>query len=163
MICDGHGLPFSFRLTPGQAHELPQAEPLLRDLPRPPQWVVADKGYAANSFRELIWNLGSKPAVPTKSNEAPVDCPAWIYNNRHLIENAWAKLKAAAGLILPANLHAAPPSAVPLQAPWRSPEMATRLVSAGRRRRPFRVDRSPPRPDAGGLRIPARRRRRRAG
>ena len=93
MICDGRGLPLAFRLTPGQAHELPEAEPLLRGLPRPPRWVVADKGYSANRFRELIWDLGAKPAIPTKSNEAQVDCPSWIYNNRHLVENAWAKLK----------------------------------------------------------------------
>ena len=37
--------------------------------------------------------MGSRPAVPTRSNEAPVRCPAWIYNNRHQIENAWARLK----------------------------------------------------------------------
>ena len=29
MICDGRGLPIAFRLVPGQAHELPQAGPLL--------------------------------------------------------------------------------------------------------------------------------------
>ena len=93
MICDGRGLPIAFRLVPGQAHELPQAGPLLADLPRAPGWVVADKGYAAHSFREAIWDMGSRPAIPAKSNEAPVTCPAWIYNNRHRIENAWAHLK----------------------------------------------------------------------
>ena len=55
--------------------------------------MVADKGYAAHTFREAIWDMGSRPAVPTKSNEAPVHCPDWIYNNRHQIENAWARLK----------------------------------------------------------------------
>ena len=93
MICDGRGGPVAFRLVPGQAHELPQAEPLLAELPRAPQWVVADKGNAAPSFREAIWDMGSRPAVPTRSNEAPIRCPAWIYTNRHQIENAWARLK----------------------------------------------------------------------
>ena len=37
--------------------------------------------------------MGSKPAVPAKRNEAPVDCPPWIYNNRHRVENLWARLK----------------------------------------------------------------------
>ena len=55
--------------------------------------VVADKGYAAHAFREAIWGMGSRPAIPAKSNEAPVACPAWIYNNRHHVENAWARLK----------------------------------------------------------------------
>ncbi len=54
---------------------------------------MADKGYAAHSFREAIWDMGSRPAIPAKRNEAPVACPAWIYSNRHQIENAWAHLK----------------------------------------------------------------------
>ena len=85
MICDGRGLPITFRLVPGQAHELPQAGPLLTGLPRAPGWVVADKGYAAHSFRNAVWEMGSRPAIPTKSNEALVACPAWIYHNRHHI------------------------------------------------------------------------------
>ena len=55
--------------------------------------MVADKGYAAHSFREAIRDMGSRPAIPTKSNEPPVRCPAWIYNNRRQIKNAWARLK----------------------------------------------------------------------
>ena len=98
MICDGRGLPIAFRLVPGQAHELPQAAPLLAGLPRAPGWVVADKGYAAHTFRDAIWDMGSTPAIPAKSNEAPVACPAWIYNNRHHIENAWARLKEWRGV-----------------------------------------------------------------
>ena len=93
MICDGRGRPVAFRLVPGQAHELPEAEPLLAVLPRPPRWVVADKGYAAHRLREAIWGMGARPAIPAKSNEAPVRCPAWIYNNRHHVENSWARLK----------------------------------------------------------------------
>ena len=93
MICDGRGRPIAFRLVPGQAHELPEAEPLLAVLPRSPRWVVADRGYAAHRLREVVWDMGARPAIPTKSNEAPVRCPAWIYNNRHQVENAWARLK----------------------------------------------------------------------
>ena len=93
MMCDGRGLPMAFRLVPGQAHGLPQAGPLPAGLPRAPGRVVADKGHAAHSFRDAIWELGSKPAIPAKSNQAPVACPSWIYNNRHHVENAWARLK----------------------------------------------------------------------
>ena len=38
-------------------------------------WVVADRGYASHAFREHIWNLGARPAIPPKRNEAPVACP----------------------------------------------------------------------------------------
>lgn len=48
------------------------APELLAHLPDVPLWVVGDKGYSSNDFREMIWNEGSRPAIPTKSNEAAV-------------------------------------------------------------------------------------------
>ena len=93
MIADGRGRALAFRLAPGQTHELPHAGPLLLTLPRTPRWVVADRGYAAHVFREQIWDIGAKPAVPAKRNEAPVACPDWIYNNRNQVERLWARLK----------------------------------------------------------------------
>ena len=44
MIADGLGRAVAFILAPGQAHELPQAIPLLERLPGLPKWVVADRG-----------------------------------------------------------------------------------------------------------------------
>ena len=41
----------------------------------------------------MIWNAGSRPAIPTKSNEAAVTCPEWIYTNRNMVERLWARLK----------------------------------------------------------------------
>ena len=66
---------------------------LLARLPRTPQWVVGDKGYASEEFRARLWDLGAHPAIPAKRRAAPVACPVWIYNNRHLVENLWARLK----------------------------------------------------------------------
>ena len=28
------------------------------------RWVVADRGYTSHAFREHIWNLGARPAIP---------------------------------------------------------------------------------------------------
>jgi transposase len=83
----------AFSLAPGQAHELPQAISLLNRLPRVPRWVVADRGYTSHAFREHIWNLGSRPAIPPQRHEAPVACPSWIYHNRNRVERLWARLK----------------------------------------------------------------------
>ena len=58
-----------------------------------PLWIVADRGYASHAFRELIWNLGARPAIPAKRNEAAVACPSWIYQNRNRVERLWARLK----------------------------------------------------------------------
>ena len=83
----------TFALAPGQAYELPIAPDLLRCLPEPPIWVVGDRGYASDRFRDLIWDMGSRPAIPSRRTDAPVACPPWIYNNRYLVENMWARLK----------------------------------------------------------------------
>jgi transposase len=93
VIADGLGRAVAFILAPGQAHELPHAIPLLDRLPGVPMWVVADRGYASHAFREHIWSLGGRPAIPPKRNEASVACPDWIYNNRNLVERLWARLK----------------------------------------------------------------------
>ena len=62
-------------------------------LPGVPMWVVADRGYSSHAFRERIWDMGARPAIPTKANEALVACPPWIYNNRERVERLWGRLK----------------------------------------------------------------------
>jgi transposase len=93
VIADSAGRAVAFALAPGQAHELPHAVPLLRQLPEVPRWVVADRGYSSHAFRQHIWNLGARPAIPARQNEAPVACPDWIYTNRNRVERCWARLK----------------------------------------------------------------------
>ena len=93
MIADSAGRAVAFSLAPGQAHELPHAVPLLATLPGVPLWVVGDRGYSSHELRERVRSAGARPAIPTRSNEAPVACPAWIYNNRNIVERLWARLK----------------------------------------------------------------------
>ena len=93
MIADASGRAIGFALAPGQAHELPLAPSLLAYLTVIPLWIVADRGYASHAFRMLIWNLGARPAIPAKRNEAPVACPPWIYHNRNRVERLWSRLK----------------------------------------------------------------------
>src|ERR671911_2607031 len=93
VIADASGRAIGFALAPGQAHELPLAPLLLTLLSLVPGWIVADRGYASQAFRDLIWSLGARPAIPSKSNEAPVHCPAWIYVNRNRVERLWSRLK----------------------------------------------------------------------
>jgi transposase len=82
-----------FALTPGQASEAPQSFDLLEFLPAIPGWVVADRGYASHALRTAVWELGSRPAIPTRRTEAPVHCPDWIYVNRERVERMWNRLK----------------------------------------------------------------------
>ena len=55
--------------------------------------MEANRGYSSHSFREHIWSIGARPAIPVKFNEAPVACPEWIYTNRNVVERLWARLK----------------------------------------------------------------------
>ncbi len=87
------GRAIAFALTPGQAAELPQAEGLLACLPGTPLWIVADRGYSSHGLREVIRDLGSTPAIPTRRNEAPVACRDWIYRHRNRVERSWSRLK----------------------------------------------------------------------
>ena len=96
VIVDGSGRAIGFALAPGQANELPMAPVLLSVLTVLALWIVADRGYSSHAFRRLIWSLGSRPAIPTKRNEAPVACPPWIYNNRNLVERFWSRVKGRA-------------------------------------------------------------------
>jgi hypothetical protein len=36
-----------------------------------------------HAFREHIWDMGARPAIPSQHHEAPVACPDWVYNNRN--------------------------------------------------------------------------------
>ncbi len=54
---------------------------------------MGGRGYSSDAFRDVIWSSGARPAIPTRSNEAAVACPAWIYNNRNLVERLRARLK----------------------------------------------------------------------
>jgi hypothetical protein len=68
---------------------LPLALPRLAGLPGVPLWVLGDKGYASHTFREHIWAMGARPAIPAKSNEEPVARPRCIFGNRNLVEWLW--------------------------------------------------------------------------
>ena len=66
MIAEGRGRAIAFALAPGQAPELPLAPGLLGCLPDVPGWIVGDRGFASDAFRERIWNLGARSAIPPK-------------------------------------------------------------------------------------------------
>ena len=44
-------------------------------------------------FPPVHLGQGARPAIPAKSNQAPVACLSWIYNNRNRVERLWARLK----------------------------------------------------------------------
>jgi len=83
----------SFVLAPGQAHELPLARAMIEALPDVPLWIIGDRGFSADRFREQIRDAGAQPIIPPKKNEARLRCQDFIYVHRNRIERLWNRLK----------------------------------------------------------------------
>lgn len=101
---DGKGQPITFILTPGQAHESTQAQPLLEQGRikgrgrgsgrKRPKRVVADKAYGSRAFRQFLRRRGIRITLPRKSNErrrGPFDKA--VYRERNHVERFFNRLK----------------------------------------------------------------------
>jgi transposase len=101
LLCDGHGHPLDFHLTPGQAHETTALVPLLEAAEErvidgdgePIAWPVAlagDKGYRAEWIDEFLLALGITPVIPSKENEdraaRAVEFDREAYRRRSIVE-----------------------------------------------------------------------------
>ena len=79
-------------LTPGQAHEAPHVEALLKDYRA--EFVLADKGYDAEHVRTTIRELGAEAVILPRANRLnSSEYDAERYKERHLVECFFNKLK----------------------------------------------------------------------
>jgi transposase len=79
-------------LTPGQAHDLDGAEPLLDDVD--PQALIGDKAYDADALIETLVQRRITPVIPPKANrKIPRRCDFALYCERNLVERFFNKLK----------------------------------------------------------------------
>ena len=66
---------------------------LLESLPKA-DWLLADRGYDADWFREALADKGIKPCIPgRKSRERPIKHDKRRYKRRHRIEMMFGRLK----------------------------------------------------------------------
>jgi transposase len=108
ILCDGHGHPLHFHLTPGQAHDstvldtvLEGADATLCDTNDDPiAWPLAlagDKGYRADWIDQYLMDLGINPVIPSKENEdrnaRPVEFDRDAYRQRNIVERLIGWLK----------------------------------------------------------------------
>jgi transposase len=57
-------------------------------------YVIADKGYDADAFLEVIWEAGAAAVIPPRSHRKERrDYDAHLYRERHLIECFINKVK----------------------------------------------------------------------
>ena len=79
-------------LTPGQAHDLACAEPLIDGAD--PEALIGDKAYDADALLETLAKRQITPVIPPKANrKAPRDCDFALYRERNLVERFFNKLK----------------------------------------------------------------------
>ena len=91
-LVDALGNPVAFSLTPGQASDLSQAEPLLEDVE--PQAFLADKAYDADRLILALQQRGIKPVIPPKRNRLiQRPCDFALYRERNLIERFFNIIK----------------------------------------------------------------------
>ena len=89
---DGLGNPLRLRLTAGQRHDITAAPALIDGLAF--EYVIADRGYVAQDFLDLIIDGGAEPVIPPKQNaKHPHDYDHWRYRERHLVECFINKIK----------------------------------------------------------------------
>ncbi len=71
-IADANGRPLSFFMTAGQVSDYTGAAALLDDMPKA-QWLLGDRGYDADWFRDALQAKGIQPRIPgRRSRNEPV-------------------------------------------------------------------------------------------
>ena len=84
-------------LTPGQAHDLTCAEPLLEGVD--PEALIGDKAYDADLLRDTLAQREIIPVIPPKANrKTPSSCDFALYCERNLVERFFNKLKHFRGI-----------------------------------------------------------------
>ena len=92
MIVDALGNPVVVSLTPGQASDLSQAEPLLDEVE--PKAFLADKAYDADALIETLEDRKITPVIPPKANRlVKRETDFALYRERNLVERFFCKLK----------------------------------------------------------------------
>ena len=92
-VSDADGRPLSFFMTAGQVSDYTGAAALLDDLPKA-QWLLGDRGYDADWFRDALEAKGIQPCIPgRRSRNEPVKYDKRRYRRRSRIEIMFGRLK----------------------------------------------------------------------
>ena len=92
-MVDARGLPIRLYIPPGQVHDMQAAEHLLADMPEGTM-LLADKGYDADSIRQMAHDRNAWANIPPRSNrKTPVCFSPHLYRKRNLVERFFSKIK----------------------------------------------------------------------
>ena len=92
-IADAKGRLLSILLSGGEIHDCPPAKRLIQRT-RPAKKLLGDKAYDSADLRHWLSERGTRPVVPNRCNrKQPFTFDRKSYKQRHLIENAFCRLK----------------------------------------------------------------------
>jgi len=92
-LTDVIGRPYALMLTAGNVSDIKAAPALLQRAGRM-RYLLADKGYDADQLRRSLRDAGAVPVIPGRCNrKRTIRYDKGRYHGRHLIENAFCRLK----------------------------------------------------------------------
>ena len=92
-VTDTNGRLIRFFITAGQVSDYTGAAALLNSLPDA-AWLLADRGYDADWFREALIKKGTRPCIPgRKSSSKTIRYDKRRYKRRNRIESMFGRLK----------------------------------------------------------------------
>ena len=92
-ICDSQGRPLDLFVPAGQVSDYIGARALLSNLPKV-DWLLGDRGYDADWFREALKDKGIRACIPgRKQRNIPVKYDKRRYKRRNRIEIMFGRLK----------------------------------------------------------------------
>ena len=92
-VTDIIGRPIRFFITAGQVSDFTGVAALMNSLSQA-EWLLADRGYDADWFREVLANKGTMPCIPgRKSRKKAIKYDKRRYKRRNRIERIFGRLK----------------------------------------------------------------------
>ena len=91
-LVEGLGNMARWSLTPGQVHDIKEAEALIAGLDA--EVVVADKAYDADALLQCIERIGAMAVIPPRANRTDQRCiDRHRYQDRNLVERFFCRIK----------------------------------------------------------------------
>ena len=92
-VTDSSGRPLRLFITAGQVSDYTGAAAFMSGLPKA-EWLLADRGYDADWFRETLVDKGTKPCILGRnSRKKAVKYDKRRYKHRNRIERMFGRLK----------------------------------------------------------------------
>jgi transposase len=97
LAVDAHGMPVRVLVTAGPVADCTQAGGLISRIKAGA--LIADKGYDTDAIVEIARASGMEAVIPPRSNrKQPRDYDRHLYKLRHLVENAFLRIKEWRGI-----------------------------------------------------------------